>query len=192
MTVTVRVTHTGLRFYYNEKQVASHCRSYKKHQVFTNQEHQKGLLERKPGISRETWQLAAVKNIGPLMQQYIDLIRSGHRSLRTELSKILALSTVYGDSAVHDACGALLKAGVIGVEALEITLKRLHHPASSPLKPEPIAFTNDKLNRVVPVVDLRLYDAMLFEGDIQTFEPVSKGTEVNGVRETNPKRDGIT
>ena len=192
MTVTVRVSHVGMRFYYNEKQVASHARSYKKNQVFTIPDHQKGLLERKPGTSRETWQLAAVKNIGPLMLQYIDLIRSGHRSLRSELSRILALSTVYGDAAVHDACGALLKAGVVGVEALEVTLKRLHHPATSPLRPEPIAFANDKLNRVVPAVDLRRYDALLFEADIQTTEAASKGIELHGSSESNPERDGAT
>jgi hypothetical protein len=120
-------------------------------------------LERKPGASKESWQVTAVNKIGPKMKEYVDLLRSGHRSLRVELARILALATVYGDRLVHEACWSLLDAGIIGVEALELTLKRLHNPAQTELKPEPINFNNQKLNRTVPVVDLRQYDALLFE-----------------------------
>lgn len=163
ITVTVRVNAMAVKIFYHERFITAHTRSYRKNQVFTQASHQSGLLERKPGGSREGWQLAAVKNIGPKMQEYIDLLRTGPRSLRAELTKILALATVYGDAAVHDACAELLKAGVIGVEALELTLKRLHHPAQSRLQPEPINFQNPKLNRPVRPVDLRQYDALLLQ-----------------------------
>jgi transposase len=163
ITVTVRVNSGSIKIFYHEKFITSHPRSYRKNQVLTQASHQAGLLERKPGGSREGWQLAAVKSIGPKMQEYVDLLRTGPRSLRAELSKILALSTVYGDPAVHNACAALLQAGVVGVEALELTLKRLHHPGQSKLHPEPIHFQNSKLNRSVRPVDLRQYDALLLE-----------------------------
>lgn len=163
ITVTVRVNPTVLKIFYNERFICWHTRTYQKNQVVTDEKHRTGLLERKPGHSREIWQLAAVKNIGPRMKEYVDLLRGGHRSLRNELSKIMALSTVYGETAVHVACEELLQAGVIGVESLELTLKRLHHPAQAKLQPEPINFQNQKLNRVVPVFDLRRYDALLFE-----------------------------
>lgn len=163
IAVTLRVNPQLIKLFYNERLVAFHTRSYLKNQVFTLPSHQQGLLERKPGASREGWQLACVKNIGPKMGEYLELLRSGHRSLRSELSKILALSTVYGNEAVHDACKELLAAAIVGVEALELTLKRLHHPAHSKLQPEPINFQNQKLNRITPAVDLRRYDALLFE-----------------------------
>jgi transposase len=163
IAVTIRVNINTIKVFYNERFITFHPRCYRKNQVITDERHKAGLLERKPGASREGWQLAAVKNIGPKMQEYVDLLRSGHRSLRNELSKLLALSTVYGDQAVHAACEELLKAGVVGVEVLELTLKRLHHPSQSKLKPEPINFQNQKLNRQVPVFDLRQYDALLFE-----------------------------
>jgi hypothetical protein len=165
MTVTIRVISDQIKVYYNERIVTGHPRSYQKNRVFTIEAHRTGLLERKPGGTKEAWQLSAVKNIGPKMAEYIELLRSGHRSLRNELNRILALSTIYGDSAVHDACIDLLERGVLGVEALELTLKRLHHPSNAKLSPEPISFSNEKLNRAFPVVDLRRYDALLFEGN---------------------------
>ena len=162
MAVTLRINPQLIKIFYNERLVAFHTRSYLKNQVFTMPTHKEGLLERKPGSSREGWQLACVKNIGPKMEEYLELLRSGHRSLRSELSKILGLSTVYGNEAVHDACKELLAAAIVGVEALELTLKRIHPPAQSKLQPEPISFQNQKLNRITPAVDLRRYDALLF------------------------------
>ena len=163
LTVTVRINHQSLKIYYHEKLVATHNRHYFKNKTITNAHHQEGLLERKPGQAKESWQLAAVKRIGPKMVEYVDLLRSGHRSLRSELSKILALSTVYGDVNVHQACIELLEHGIIGVENLEIQLRRNHHPSTEKLNPKPLNFENEKLNRSVPVVDLRRFDALLFE-----------------------------
>jgi transposase len=162
-TVTLRVNHLQIKIFYSERIVTAHPRSYRRGQVFTHEPHRQGLLEIKPGVQKDGWQIAAVKNIGPTMEKYIDIVRSGHRSLRYELGRILALSTVYGDDAVNRACSDLLERGIIGVDSLELTLKRLHHPAQSDLKPEPLNFNDQKLNRVVPVVDLRRYDALLFE-----------------------------
>lgn len=163
ITVTVRVDANLVRAYYDRQLVCAQARSYLKHKIFTNIDHQNGLLDQKPGATREAWQVAAVKSIGPKMNEYIDLLRSGERSLRTELSRILALATIYGEENVHRACGELLERGIIGVANLEISLKSAHHPSTSILQPEPIQFENEKLNRLVPAVDLRRYDALLLE-----------------------------
>lgn len=163
ITVTVRVDERSVRVYYDQQLVTGHARCYQKHKVFTRDDHQKGLLDRKPGATREAWQVAAVKSIGPKMVDYIDLLRCGERSLRTELSRILALATVYGEDNVHKAAVDLLSRGIIGVANLEVSLKAQHHPATSNLQPEPIKFENERLNRVVPAVDLRRYDALLLE-----------------------------
>lgn len=158
LTLTVRVGDKILDFYYNDKRVAQHIRRYTKNQVFESREHFKGLLERKPGSTREGWQIAAVKNIGPAMSDYLNLLKSGHRSIRSEVSRILALATIYGDAAVNTAAHDLLGCGVIGVDNLELALKSRHEE----IAPAPIQFQNSKLNRVVPTVDLRRYDALLF------------------------------
>jgi transposase len=163
ITITVRTDQEWVKVFYDGQFVCRHVRSYLKHKVFTNLEHQKGLFDRKPGATREAWQVAAVKSIGPKMVDYIDLLRAGERSLRSELMRILALATVYGDENVHRACGDLLDRGIIGVASLEISLKSQHHPSTSNLQPEPIKFENEKLNRMVRPVDLRRYDALLLE-----------------------------
>ena len=176
LTLTVRASDQALDFFYHDKRVAWHLRSYDKHQVFESRDHFKDLLQRKPGVTREGWQVAAVKNIGPAMGQYLKLIQVGSRSMRNEVSRILALATIYGEKHVNSACEALLQNGIIGVENLELSLKGRHHPSECELQPSPLQFQNSKLNRVVPTVDLRRYDALLF-ASASPEEPMAPSDE---------------
>jgi hypothetical protein len=115
------------------------------------------------------------------MKDYIDLLRAGHRSVRTELKKILALATIYGGESVNFACEVLLQNSIIGVDALEMALKSQHHPKGEQrLNPAPINFINEKLNRTVPVVDLRRYDALLFEHENESTHRVDEGKDNDG------------
>jgi len=165
LTITIRVNNRDFKVYYHEKFICSHPRSYLKNRVFTHEGHREGLLERKPGASRETWQLSYVKNLGSKMAEYIELVRQGPRSLKYELTRLIALVTVYGEAMVLDACHECLSSGIVGVDNVELFLKRKHHPSRTELNPRPITFDSEKLNRVHPVVDLRKYDALLFEVD---------------------------
>ena len=162
IAVTVRVNDLGLKIYYNERSVTSHERSYGKNQIITKPEHGQGLLERKPG-GRDHWQTASIKNIGPRMSEYVDLLKNGNRSLRSEISRILALATVYGHDAVHAATEELLSSCIVGVENMELLLKARHPNHDGNLKPAPMQFENQKLNRVVNTVDLRRFDALLID-----------------------------
>ena len=166
MTVTVRVNAREIKVYYHEKYISAHKRSYLKNQVITQDSHKAGLLERKPGVGRESWQLSFIKNIGPQMAEYVDLIRRGPRSLKNELNRLVGLATIYGEKAVHEACSECLRLGIIGVDNLELSLKGRHHPSEK--APAPIQFVNEKLNRVHSSVDLRAYDALYFEGENQS------------------------
>jgi transposase len=177
LTVTVRVNNLEIKIYYNEKFICSHERSYLKNQVFTTEGHRTGLIARKPGSTRESWQLGFVKGLGPKMAEYVELVRQGPRSLKNELTKLIALTTVYGEEMVLAACSECLGAGLVGVDNVELYLKRRHHPSSLSLQPAPIQFEIEKLNRVHPAVDLRKYDALLFEVENQTR--ASEG-DVNG------------
>ena len=166
MTVTVRVNAQELKIYYNEKFICHHIRSYLKNKVFTVEAHRTGLLERKPGATtREGWQLSYVRGLGPKMVEYVDLVRQGPRSLKYELTRLVALVTIYGHQSVVDACQECLSSGIVGVDNLELFLKRNHHPSKSKLGLAPITFSMEKLNRIHPEVDLRKYDALYFEGE---------------------------
>lgn len=182
LTITVRVNSHELKVYYNEKFICLHQQSYLKNKVFTTEAHRAGLLERKPGATRETWQLGYVKGLGPRMAEYVELVRSGPRSLKYELSRLVALVTVYGEQIVLDACGECLGSGIVGVDNLELFLKRQYHPSSTNLNPELIKFNSEKLNRVHPAVDLRKYDALYFEGENQVS---ASKEETNGNDESS-------
>jgi transposase len=166
MTVTVRVNNYELKIYYHEKFICSHQRCYRKNQVITNDSHRVGLLERKPGCSRDSWQLSFIKNLGPKMAEYVELVKQGPRSLKNELNRLVGLVTIYGEDATRQACEECLRLGIMGVDNVELSLKGQHH-CSEMSGPAPIQFTNAKLNRIQPAVDLRMYDALYFEGNKQ-------------------------
>ena len=175
LTVTVRVNDLELKVYYNEKFICSHARSYLKGRIFTTESHRAGLIERKPGSTSESWQLGYVKGLGlgPRMSEYVELIR------------LIALVTVYGEEMVLEACGECLAAGIVGVDTIELHLKRQHHPSSTFLQPAPMHFESEKLNRVHPAVDLRKYDALYFEVNNQVRaskeDDDGSGTIINGI-----------
>lgn len=177
MSITLRVSDQWILVFYNEKFICRHERSYKKHQIVSQAVHSQGLLERKPG-NRDNWQIAAVKNLGPRMGEYLKLIRAGHRSLKHEVSKILALVTVYGENEVALVVESLLENAIVGVENLELSLKNRHLQDTS-LNPQPLNFSNPKLNRVVRAADLRRYDARLIES---ANSIVSEGVKEDGER----------
>lgn len=166
LPVTVRIYAEEVKIYYRDKLVTKHVRSYKKHQIITNPKHVSGLMEIKPGQSREGWQLQAVKAIGPVLNQYLEVIRAGSRSLRNELSQLLALATIYGEVEVNLAVDELLKLGVVGIDNLDRLLKARNIQNNQKLLfPRPIQFVDAKLNRIVPAVDLRRYDTFLLEAN---------------------------
>lgn len=182
MVVTVRIDHESLRIYYGEKMVARHERHYGKYKTFTQAEHQAGLLERKPGADHHTWQVSLVKQAGEAMERYLKLIAAGHRSLRSEVRRLVALITVYGAESVNQAASELLSRGVVGVENLEMLLKVQGAPAT---QPEPLRFQSSKLSRMTGIPDLRPYDALLFENDD------TPGTENTGNSDTNDAATSI-
>jgi transposase len=185
LTVTVRVNNLEIKIYYNEKFICSHPRSYLKNKVFTTEGHRAGLIARKPGSTRESWQLGYVKGLGPKMAEYVELVRQGPRSLKNELTKLIALTTVYGEEMVLTACAECLGAGLVGVDNVELYLKRRHHPSSTVMQLAPIHFESEKLNRVHPAVDLRKYDALLFEVENQARG--SLGDEDGNARATGER-----
>ena len=106
--VTVRVSENSLGVFYNERQVTRHERSYCKHKDFLNPLHQEGLLEIKSAAKGgRSWQIDALKSMGPELGRYLDCLGASSRSLRYELSKLLALGTVYGATALCQIVASL-------------------------------------------------------------------------------------
>ena len=164
--VTLRICAEKIRVFYNERLVTSHARCYGKHQRFKKPEHEEGLLEIK-GAAKDgrSWQINALKSLGSELEQYLDCLAASPRSLRYELGKMLTLSTVYGADALRQIVARFLTHGIIGADQIELALKN-SNPAAT--KPAPLVFKSEQLARVPLQVDLRRYDALLFNNSAQS------------------------
>lgn len=172
LPVTIRINAKTIKVYYQEKYVAGHERSYLKNKVFTNPKHQEGLLSRKPGAqSQDKERITAVIKLGDGVRHYYESLRASSRSLRMEVNRLLALSTIYGVENLNKACFELLKDGIIGIENLERYLRIENVSAKNP---EPMKFNKEKLNRFVPWVNLQSYNDLLKIKDADDGEQQQK------------------
>lgn len=166
LAVTIRINAKTIKIYYQEKYVAGHERSYLKNKVFTNPKHQEGLFSKKPGAqSQDKDRVNAVVKLGDGVREYYQSLRASSRSLRMEVNRLLALSTIYGVDNLNQACFELLKDGIIGIDNLE---RYLRVEKIQIKNPEPLKFSKEKLNRVVPWVSLQSYDELLKKEDQTT------------------------
>jgi hypothetical protein len=175
LAITVRINAKTIKMYYQEKFVAGHERSYLKNKVFTNPKHQEGLLSRKPGaINQDGQRLQAINKLGDGVRDYFESLRASSRSLNLEMNRLLALSTVYGVDKLNEACFEMLKDGIIGVEKLERYLKVERTETKNP---EPLKFSKEKLNRVIPSASLQSYDLLLSS---ETKTKITEGDDGDG------------
>jgi hypothetical protein len=182
--VTVKISDDKIRVFYNERQVTAHARSYGKHKDFSKDEHDQGLLEVKAAAKDgRAWQVEALKSMGPELGQYLDCLGASPRSLRYELSKLLALSTVYGADALCRVVASFLARAIIGADQIELALK---NSCQTPTKPAPLTFQREQLARVPPKVDLRRYDALLFRTADTTDVGKPEASENEGTAQCPP------
>lgn len=164
--VTVRVDEASFRVYYLDRFVTKHERSYLKHQEpFTKLEHEAGLKEIKPqGKNAHIhWQIETLESYGDPLKLYLKCLRHSQRSLRQEVSRLLALGTIYGEKVLAQTVEALLKRGSIGIDQVELALKMVSAPGTDRLRPAPMHIQDDRLCRIPQRIDLRQYDRLIFE-----------------------------
>jgi len=163
---TVRIDAHEIRVYYQDRFVTKHVRSYVKHQSpFTKPEHEEGLKERKPqGKNAHIhWQIETLESYGPALAQYLKCLRHSHRSLRNEVSRLLALGTIYGEQVLAETVESLLKRGTIGTEQVELALKHRAkiQGGASVTRPAPMHLHDERLARIPSRIDLRQYDQLI-------------------------------
>lgn len=164
--VTVRVDANEFRVYYKERFVTKHERSYLKHQKpFTKPEHEKGLRDIKPNGKNAHihWQIETLESYGAPLKQYLKCLRNSHRSLRQEVSQLLALGTIYGESRLAEMVDLLIKRGTIGIDQVELALKRCDEIQKDSLRPAPMNLQEERLVRIPSRIDLRQYDRLIMD-----------------------------
>jgi transposase len=172
--VTVRIDAEWIRIYYHDRFVTRHQRCYRKHQKpFTKPEHEAGLLEIKPQgkYAHLTWQIRTLESYGPPLKQYLECLRYSKRSLKQEISRLLALGTIYGEKTLAEAVESLLKRGSIGVDQLELALKHLDRSQNITTRPAPMSLQDEKLQRIPSRIDLRSYDGLILKSLERSGEP---------------------
>jgi transposase len=169
--VTIRIDDNEIKIFYHDRFITKHERCYLKHQIFTKPEHEEGLIEIKPQGkgAHLNWQLRTLESYGEPLKQYLKCLHNSQRSLKKEISRLLALATVYGPQELSDAVEQLLKYGAIGADQLELALKNRHQ---STVQPAPMTLSNQRLTRIPSRIDLRQYDELLIavHPDRQTKE----------------------
>jgi hypothetical protein len=163
LVVTVRIDAEWVRVYYRDRLITGHKRCYQRNQKpITKPEHEKGLLEIKPQGKNAhlTWQVSTLESYGEELKTYLKILRHNNRSLKTEVTRLLALATIYGAEQLREGVSAILKTGSIGVERIEMWLKQ---QSTALTKPEPLNFKDRNLTRIPARVELRQYDDLLFK-----------------------------
>jgi len=185
---TVRVDAHEFRVYYRDRFVTKHERCYLKHQKpFTQAEHEEGLKEHKPqGKNAHIhWQIERLESYGPPLRQYLKCLRHSHRSLKQEVSRLLALGTVYGEAPLTEVVEGLLKRGTIGTEQIELALSRREKSERETTRPAPMNLRDERLARIPPRIDLRQYDQLIIKSRGREAEsdspaiPTQDSTEKN-------------
>jgi len=172
--ITVRVNAHEIVFFYREKFVTKHKRSYLKHQKpFTHPEHQTGLQALKPQgrNSQVHWQIKVLESYGQELVDYLQYLRQSHRSIRQEVARLIALGTVYGEKQLASAVGSLLKLGSIGVDQVDLVLKQSTREQLK--RPAPLRLQDERLGRIPPKIDLRQYDRLIFNSSEASGESSS-------------------
>ena len=163
---TVRIDAHEIRVYYLDHFVTKHERCYVKHQKpFTKPEHEQGLKEIKPqGKNAHIhWQIETLESYGPPLQEYLKCLRHSHRSLRLEVSRLLALGTIYGEKVLAETVASLLKRGTIGTEQVELALKHREKSEGGVTRPAPMNLHDERLARIPSRIDLRQYDQLILK-----------------------------
>lgn len=158
--VTLRANETCVRIFVGNKRVAVHLRCWRKGETISRPEHAEGLIEQKPG-ARQSADIHTMRSMGPFAARYVEMIPAQTGSIRSELARLMVLVTVYGAEAVEKVIGRALSAGIVGAIHLERMLTRDESAADK--NPEPMAFSNPKLNMLPIVPDLKSYDAILMQ-----------------------------
>lgn len=186
--VTVRVNASQLRVFYKDRFVTQHVRCYQKYQKpFTKPEHEQGLREIKPQGKTEYlhWQISVLESYGPSLKKYLQCLRYSKRSLRQEISSLMALGTIYGESRLAETIDALLKRGSIGIEQVELALKHHQRNQAEPQKPAPMKIPNERLARIPARIDLRQYDQLILKSRKRPSESGSPVKITNDSQENN-------
>jgi len=163
VVITVRIDSEWLKVYYHEKFITKHHRRYTKEPTaITKPEHEDGLKNRKPRAEKDHlhWEISTLESYGSSVKEYLKCLENSPRSLKSEISKLLALGTIYGHAALEGAVAKIITHGSFGTDRIEQFLKVSEK--AKPLQPKPLSLQNEQLKKTPARMDLEYYNNRLF------------------------------
>ncbi len=153
--LTLKVYPDQLLLCHNEKHIATHLRSYDRHQDIRNPDHIKELLVHRHRAREQTC-LQAFLSLGPQAELYVRRLQQKRLNTPHHIQKIVALSQLYGNDKVTGALEDALKFEAYGCEYIANLLEQRERktPAASPLH---LTHQQDLLELELPPADLELY-----------------------------------
>jgi len=142
--------------YHNQKLIASHLRSYDKHQNILNPDHQRELLSQRKS-AREQRLLKDFFSIGSDAETYYKKLQQRRINARSHVRKIMALVEIYTPDKVHDAIKDAIEFNAISSDYIANILEQR---TRIPPKPGPLYLLRkeDLLDLTIEEVDMNLYD----------------------------------
>ena len=154
--LTLKLLPDQVLIFHNQTLIASHPRSYDRHQDIRNPDHIKDLLLHRHHAREQTF-LQAFLSLGPQADTYARKLQEKRFNASHHIQKILALSQIYGPDKVARALDDALKFEAYGCEYIANILQQRERqtPVPSPLH---LTHRQDLLELELPPADLNPYD----------------------------------
>ena len=154
--LTLKIYPDQLFLYHQEKLIATHLRSYDRHQDIHNPDHIQELLVHRQRAREQTC-LQAFLSLGPPADRYARKLQEKRLNAPHHIQKLVALSQLYGLDKVARALDDALTFEAYGCEYIANLLEQRERqtPPPSPLH---LTQRQDLLDLDLPPADLNLYD----------------------------------
>ncbi len=135
-TVLVRATHETVLVFLETKQVACHRRSWGINDDVEDPAHRALAAAHKPRARAAGELPPGLAGLGETGARYFKVLAAGSRSINREITKLVLLIELFGETAAREAVDEVMRTGHVGAEYVEYVLrhKRGLRPAPPPLR----------------------------------------------------------
>ena len=155
--LTVKVWPDRLCIYHQDQLIARHDRRYDRHKDFEDPDHPKALLEQRRN-AREQRLLSQFLTLSPQAPAYYEGLTARQLNARVHLSKILALSEIYGHEAIARAIEDALAFHAFSSHYIAHLLEARARTRAHPASPLSLTRRQDLLELELPEPDLTVYE----------------------------------
>jgi transposase len=154
--LTLKLYPEQVLLFHHEKLIATHPRSYDRHQKISNPDHTKELLSQRKQARDQTLLLAFLA-LSPQAQTYARKLEDKRLNTQHHIQKIVALSEIYGPAKVERALQDALAFEAYGCEYIANILEQRERPEAAPGALH-LTRRQDLLDLDLPPADLTPYE----------------------------------